>query len=312
MKKIFAKFLLIFFFSSSAFAASVQNFIIAKINNKALTSLELLDRFHFIILSSKIKIDSSSDRKLLLEQILDKMIDEELIRQEAAILKIETNREEINNAVEVFALRQKKNEAQLKLFFVKNGLSFDNFLQQVESEILWSKLISEVLRSKVKVADTEVMELLEQHKFSVNVKKFFIAEIVIAKSSKNAAQFASKMAIELRQGADFKSLVRQFSSALNSENSGEIGWVTPNEVDAKIYAELSKLEKGGYSAPVDLADGFHIFKLLDVKVEKSLKEQDFNAAKNVIFSHKLQTYAKGYLMDLRKKSFIEISRLSEL
>ncbi len=297
---------LVFLLISAPSFAVPTNFIAARVNNKAITNSEVDDRYRFVLRASKIKIKNAYDQKILREQVIDKMVDEELIRQEAENLKFEVTPAEMKEALEILALQRKQNSTQLKVFFINNGLSFENYLKQVESEILWSKIVSETLRSKVKVTDVEVKELFEQNKFSIDVRKFRIAEIVISNSS-NAAQFANKLADELRQGADFKNLVQQFSSAVSSENYGEIGWVSQSDIDPKIYAAISKLKKGGYSDSVQLGDGYHIFKLLDAKTEIKIHEKDLATAKNIIFNNKLQTLSKGYLMDLRKKAFVEVS-----
>lgn len=285
--------------------SSQENFIIAKVNNKAITNSELLDRYRFVITSAKIKISDVAERKLLTAQVLDKMIDEELIRQDAAVLKIEVTPEEMRESIDIIALQQKKNATQLKIFFIKNNLSFDNYLKQVEAEILWSKIVSEFLRAKVKVTDFEIKEFFEQHKFNTDIKKFLIAEILIG-DSKNGEQLALKLVEELKQGADFKNVVRQFSASLSAENNGEIGWVSASDIDPKIYAAISKLKKDGYSDPVKLSDGFHIFKLLDAKSETKIADQDLAAARNAIYAKKLQSLAKGYSMDLRKRAYVEI------
>ncbi len=307
MKKLIFFLIGFFVFSSSFATTSQENFIVAKVNKKAITYAELLDRYRFVVVVSKIKITEAQEKKLLISQILDKMIDEELIRQEAASLKMEVTPEEMRESIDVLAMQQKKNATQFKFFFANNGLSFDNYLQQIESEILWSKIISELLRSKVKVTEVEVKEFFEQHKFNTDVKKFLIAEILIA-PSQNSEQLATKLVEELRQGADFKNIVRQFSSSLSAENNGEIGWVSQSDIDQKIYAAVSKLKKDGYSEAVKLADGYHIFKLLDAKTETHIADQDLAAARNAIFAKKLQTVAKGYSMDLRKKAFVEITQ----
>lgn len=288
-----------------SFSAVIEDFVVVKVNNRAITNSEILDRYRFAISASKINIKSISDQKILRLQVIDKMIDEELIRQEAKNLKLEASEAEIKDAIEVISLQRKQKPHQFKLFFTKNNLSFDAYLKQIEAEILWSKIISEILRYKLKITDAEVREFFEQHKFNTNVKKFFVAEILISQSE-NAAQFANKLAIELRQGADFKNIVQQFSTSFTSENNGELGWISQADIDQKIYAVISKLGKGDYSDPVLLSDGYHIFTLLDAKTETKIHDQDLNAAKNAIFNHKLQSLAKGYLMDLRKKAFVEI------
>lgn len=301
---------IIFFTSFSAFAANVSspdNFIVAKINSKAITNSELIDRYRFVLSAAKMSKISPQDKEILLSQILDKMVDEELIRQEATKLKMEITPSEMRDAIDIVAAQQKKNATQFKIFFINNNLSFDNYLKQVESEIFWSKIISEVMRSKVKVTEVEVKEFFEQRKFNTSVKKYLVSEILISQSE-TALQMASKLTSELRQGADFKNIVKQFSGSITSENDGEIGWVTQADIDAKIYAAISKLGKGGYSDPVLLSDGYHIFKLLDSKSETKVADQDMEAARNIIFSRKLQSISKGYLMDLRKKAFVEIDR----
>jgi peptidyl-prolyl cis-trans isomerase SurA len=308
MKKFF--FAIFFFIQIPAFSATSPDFIIAKINSKAITNSEVVDRYRFVITASKIKINASQDKQLLLNQVIDKMVDEELIRQEGANLKLEVTPIEVRDFIEIVALQQKKNATQFKLFFINNGLSFDNYLKQVESEVLWSKIMSEVLKSRVRVTDVEVKEFFEQHKFNTDVTKFFVAEILISNAGRlaeTAGQLANKLVAELRQGADFKNIVRQFSGSITSENNGEIGWVSQVDIDQKIYVAISKLGKGGYSEPVLLADGYHIFKLLDAKTEATIADHDMNSARNAIFGKKLQSLAKGYLMDLRKKAFVEIT-----
>ncbi len=300
LSKLIAVFLL---FPSIAFS---QNFVIAKINNKIITISEANDRYHFVLTSSGIGVKDANEQKILRQQVVDKMIDEELIRQESQNLKLEVSPTEIRDALEIIALQRKQNTTQFKLFFTKKNLSFDNYLKQVEAEILWSKIMSEILRSKVKITDFEVKEFFEQHKFNSDIRKFLISEILI-NSSTNAAQLATKLVDELRSGANFKTIVQQFSSAISAENNGEIGWVSQSDIDPKIYAAISKLLKNGYSDAVLLEDGYHIFKLLDAKTESKVSDQDLNAAKNHIFNAKLQNLAKGYLMDLRKRSFIEKS-----
>ncbi len=306
-------FVIFFLLTSPAVAAtnkanSEAVFVVAKINNKVITNLELMDRYRFVLFSSKIKVNSPIEQKNLLEQVMDKMIDEELIRQEAEALKIETSAAEINEAAEIMVLQQKKNLSQFKISLITNNLSYVNFLRQVDAELAWSRIVSEALRSRVKITDTEVNEFFEQHKFNTNVTKILIAEIFIPESD-NAAILSKKLVDELRAGANFVNIVKQFSGdRLTAENNGELGWVSQGDIDPKIYSTIARLKKNEYSDPVLLNDGYYIFKVLGISKEAKIEDRDLNVARNNIFMRKLQTLAKGHLMDLRKKSFVEIDR----
>ena len=293
------------FISFSSQSAELTDFVVAKINNKAIADSEVVDRYSFVVLTAKLSVKEAGEQKILREQIIDKMVDEELIRQDAKNLKIEAGEKEIKDGIELIALQRKQTPEQFKALLQRNNLSFESYSKQVETEILWSKIIAETLRSKVKVSDVEVREFFEQHKLNSDVRKFLLAEVLIS-PSENAVQLASKLAIELKSGADFKTIVKQFSSSVIGDGSGEIGWVAQTDLDPKIYVAISKLGKGDYSDSVQLADGYHIFKLLDSRVETKIADQDLNAAKGIIFNRKLQSLAKGYLMDLRKRAFVEI------
>lgn len=298
-------------FTCNSFAKYSSSFIVAKVNDVAITNLELSDRYQFVTYSANIKSFSKSEKNNLLNQIIDKMVDEELIRQDAAKLGISNTQSEIQDAIDIFAIKQKRTSAQLRIALLKKGISYENYSKQIASELLWSKIISNVIRARVKTTEVELKEFLEQQKISIDVRKLKIAQIYIPKkkSSKNAKKIANKLAKELKKGADFETIVKQFSAdSYLSQNNGEIGWVSQSDIDKRIYSKVSKLKKGQYSNPILLNDGYYIFKLLDAKIEENIKEQDLELARKAVFIRKLENLAKGYLQDLRKKSFIEVDR----
>lgn len=280
--------------------------IVAKINNKAITNLELYDRYNFVLIASKVKISSEDDKNLLLRQILDKIIDEELIRQDAKSFTITVDQKEIDKTIEILAEKQGQNISQFKDFFQKNNLSYNNYLEQIKSEILWSKIVSNIIKPRVKVADFEIREFFEQKSIDVEYKKYNISEIVILNNRDFSKKFAEKILSDLKNGANFNSFVKQFSSGFSAESYGKIGWVYKSDIDARIYDEISKLKVGEYSDLVLLNDGFHIFKLDDIKSEIKISEKESDIAKNAIFLKELQNQAKGYLIELRRKAFVEV------
>jgi len=307
MIRIIKTLLLSYFFCvvfADAFAK--QNFIIAKVNNSAITNIELNDRYNFIIKSVGIKVKDEEEKQAILAQILDKIIDEELIRQDAKKYEISNKDEEVSEAVELLAIKNGNSLEKLQKSFHRNGFSYQNYLSQVSSEILWSKVVSNIIKPRVKVGDFEVKEFLEQQKYNIEFKKFDISEIVISNKKKNSKFLADKIYKELQGGSNFKEFVRQFSSGYSASQNGQIGWVYKSDIDPKIYNAIGSLKINKYSKPVLLADGFHIFKLNNMKSEIKIPKEAMSVAKNAIFSRKLQNASKSHLINLRKKSFIEI------
>lgn len=309
----FINFLLIVFFDIFCFQAygnqglKELDFVVVKVNNKVIVNSEIVARKQYALWSTKIKISNSTDQKILREQIIDKMIEEQLIRIEAEKLNITLSPQEFQEAFEIIANQRKQNSAQFKLTLKKSGISFADFSKYLEAEILWSKIIKEVLVSKIKVSDIETEEFIERGKSRADNRKFYLAEIVIDhKENQERAQiFSEKLFDDLQKGANFNELVRQFSMSISSQNLGVIGWVGQGDIDAKIYQAINLLSKNSYSRPILLSDGYHIFKLLDSRVEKTIDPKEADFARNLIFQSKLKTSALGYMMDMRKKAFIE-------
>lgn len=281
--------------------SSAKTVIIARVNDKIITNYDLSDRYRFLKLFNRLKISKNAVQS----RIIDKMIDEEIIRQQAKKLKITTSSNEIKGAIEGFARKKGVSYQKFKRSFAKKGISFQNFSKQVESELLWSKIITKILRPRIKISDLEIREFLEQKNQETDITQYKIAEIFIPKQ-KDSKTLVQKLYLELKEGANFNDFVRQFSQSDTAENNGEIGFVSKSDIDEKIYQEISQIEINQYSKPIFLQDGYHIFKLLDKKTSQKISDSQQNFAKQRIFMQKIKTSAKSYMMKIKKDAFIEI------
>jgi len=301
---------------SHSFSAPKSEVVaVAKVDNQIITNIDLIDRYKFALTTSKITVNSKQESALLLNQLLQKMIDEKLIIEEAKNYEIVTNDEEINDETIKIARDQNKTIEQFKNFFAKNGFSYQVYLEQIKSQILWAKIVNEVIAPKLKANESEIKEAMELRNISPDITQLLLAEIYIPfdyevnKESIDAKILAKKLAEELRSGKNFKSIVKQFSRSPSSENYGEIGWFGKNDLDPKIYQGVAKIKVGEVSDPVLLNNGYYLFKILDKKiVSNNLSDKDIKVIKGDILSKKLQISARSFMIDLRKKSFVEIGK----
>mgnify|MGYP000085120676 FL=1 len=65
-----------------------ENFIIAKVNDYAITKYDITSRYFIAKHFAKLKIVSNYEKSIFVNQIIEKMIDEELIRQTDKDIKI--------------------------------------------------------------------------------------------------------------------------------------------------------------------------------------------------------------------------------
>lgn len=79
--------------------------------------------------------------------------------------------------------------------------------------------------------------------------------------------------------ADFAALARRFSDEPNSAaQGGEVGWIAEAQLRPELRPLLSGLQAGGVSAPVRLADGWHIVKCLELQPGRPAPFEDVRAA----------------------------------
>jgi len=306
--------LIISFFSVTKALAS-QNppiFIIAKIDNQVITNIDLINRYRVVLKMSKIQFKLQLEKQIALNKIQQKIIDQTLQIRQARSLQKTIDEQRFQKAQAEIADGFQKTPQQLREFFKQQLVSYESFKQGLQAQLLWSDIIKKVIASKIKVNQSEIDELLELRKIKANIEKYFIAEIFIPFDHKNndvdSKDLATKLSEELKKGKNFIDIVKQFSRSPTAEFGGEIGWVGSGDVDDRIYEGIIRTKPEEVSAPILMDDGYYLFKVINKKTFSTLTEQDSNQIKNIIFSKKLQLLAKSYLMDLRKKSYIEINQ----
>ena len=274
------------------------------VNNKIITKDEIDERFEFLIKTSKLKIDKKNQRNIWRNMIAKRMVEEELILQKAKIYKITIDPKELDSKIESFVQKNHKNLEKFKLFLQKNNWNFANFQKQIEVELVWKKIIEEVIKPSVSVSIIEIKEWLEKEKIEGQNDKYLLQDFLI-ENSLNSQEFADKIYEELRAQDNFKNFINNFLLLKTKENSQNTSWFWSLELNQKIHQSISKLKIDEYSKPVLLEDGWHIFKLIDKRNDLKLSDQEYDFIKNQIANRKTELAIKNYLQELRKRAFIE-------
>ena len=274
------------------------------VNNKIITKDEIDERFEFLIKTSKLKIDKKNQRNIWRNMIAKRMAEEELILQKAKIYKITIDPKELDSKIESSVQKNHKNLEKFKLFLQRNNWNFANFQKQIEVELVWKKIIEEVIKPSVSVSIIEIKEWLEKEKIEGQNDKYLLQDFLI-ENSNNSQEFADKIYEELRAQDNFKNFINNFLLLKTKENSQNTSWFWSLELNQKIHQSISKLKIDEYSKPVLLEDGWHIFKLIDKRNDLKLSDQEYDFIKNQIANRKTELAIKNYLQELRKRAFIE-------
>jgi len=69
---------------------------------------------------------------------------------------------------------------------------------------------------------------------------------------------AAELVTQLRTGVDFAAIARQFSGAASAAAGGRIGWVTLDQMDPILAANIANLQEGSISEPIRTSAGIYI------------------------------------------------------
>ena len=88
---------------------------------------------------------------------------------------------------------------------------------------------------------------------------------------------AAAVVKEARAGKDFAALAKRESNDPTAAKGGDIGWVAAGQLPPLMEKTIFGLAKGAVSDPIESPAGFQIFKLEDIKEEKTLTLKEASA-----------------------------------
>ncbi len=283
--------------------------IAAVVNEDAITVSDVNDRLRLIIGSAGLP-NSSEIREKLKPQVMSALIEEQLKFQEARRLDIIVEQEEINKAFESIAAQNKIPADKFAAMLRQGGINPGTMKKQLESQIIWSKVVQQLLRPQVLVSDADIDNFVERLQASKGKKEYLVAEIFLPvespKEENNVKQLAGKLISQIKSGkAPFYKLAQQFSKSAGSAQGGDIGWVQQGQLPEELDQALLTIEKNQTSNIIRSVSGYHILFLRDDRLisDETIPSRDEIVSR--LGTERLERLQRRLLLDLKATAFIE-------
>lgn len=224
----------------------------------------------------------STGRAKLRRQILDRMVEEELVVQQAQRdTTVKVTEQEVLDAVEQTyqnARKQFSSEVEFQTQLRAVGLgTVEEWRRQLADDqrrrILQDRLF-ESLRQKGKLkpippTDAQMRDFWESNRAqqpkrpaTVSFRQIVIKPQADSLARARAYQLAESLLVVLRHGTDFASVAKRFSADTASrEQGGELGWFRRGVMFKQFEDVAFRLRPGEISDVVETPFGFHIIKL---------------------------------------------------
>ena len=248
-----------------AHAQSVQR-IAAIVNDEVVSVRDLRDRVRLVLFLSGIR-DTSESRQRIANQVLRTVVDERLQLQEAKKRGVSVSDGEVGRAVAEMERANRMAPGGLSLVLAENRVSVDSLRAQFRARIAWSKLVGRRLARRIDIGDEEVTAALARLEASRSEEAYRLGEILlpVSRSDDEATvrNAAERMVAQIRQGARFGALARQFSRTATAAVGGDLGWAARSELDPVVAAAVADLAPGDVLDPIRTISGFRILTLIE-------------------------------------------------
>jgi len=304
-----------------SYSETLVDKIVAIVNDEIITFSEFNNIYKPFItqINKEIKPEEEIDIK---KKILERMIEQRLILQEAKNKNIEVSKSEIDGAYE----NVKNNlggEDRLNEYLTNEGLTIEEFKKKIKEDLMVQKLINEMIRKNIEVSFSDVQKFYEE-----NIDKFKEPEEVkirhiVIKVSDPKEEEKSKEKIEtilkqIKEGGDFSELAKIYSDDESTKaNGGDVGWLKKGDLREDLAKIVFSLKEGEVSDVIKTSNEFRLIKVEGKKEGKvySLSDKiDINnnkvevreIVKDKVYEEKFKKKFDDYVRKLKDKSVIEI------
>ncbi|MCX5701934.1 MAG: SurA N-terminal domain-containing protein [Candidatus Omnitrophica bacterium] len=277
-----------------------QDRIVAIVNNDIVTQRDLNNFINFttIQLEEQYKDEELEDKiQSMKSDLLDKLIDDRLILQEARREKINIEEARVKARIEDIKKRY-ASDKEFQNALLQQGMSQADIETKIKEQLLMYAIIDAKIKRKIMINPAEVTDYYENNK-----DKFIISEQREFESlSIDNENTANDLYQKLKNNEGLQDVAKENSLELNKFNAQKNG-----ELRKEIEDVIFQLNLEEVSSPIKIENKYYIFKLVNIipTRQQTLSEnQDMIHA--FLYNKKLQEELTKWVDELKQRSYIKI------
>jgi peptidyl-prolyl cis-trans isomerase SurA len=247
--------------------------VVALVNDGLVLDSELQAQTHEIterLQSQNVALPSAD---VMRQQVLDRLVLEEIQAQRADRAGIKVSDEQVNAAMDDIAKRQGITLEQLPAKLAAEGIDYGEYRIELKREIARQILRSRDVIQRINITPHELDQYLEHQKKTASAtNEYNVSHILIAvaqDATPTQLAQASKRAQDIderaRAGEDFGKLAITYSASETALDGGSLGWRKGTELPTFLADVIARMKPGDVSEVMQTPSGFHIVKLNETR-----------------------------------------------
>jgi peptidyl-prolyl cis-trans isomerase SurA len=307
--------------AATADTAEVVDRIVAEVNDDIITLYELqraMEPFARRVRAMKRPI--SEERQMLFEvreKVLNQLIDQRLTDQEAKRFNITVSEAAVDSTVEEMKKRNRMTDRELRDSLAREGLSLEEYRQQLKDQMLRARLVNREVKSKIVITEQDIRSCYDANKDKYCGSTVYELRHIIMNQAPGADD-ATRAAVrqrmeavlqELEGGAAFADLARRYSESPLAAEGGYLGRFQVQDLAVEIQDALKGLQSGQHTAILSNDRGLQIFYVEQVHQTADRALEDVAAEiEDQLFNDIVNQKFQSWLSELRERSHVKIIR----
>ena len=287
--------------------------ILAVVNGEIITYSDLVIREKRVLGKNYASKDITTDaRESIRERILQDLIDERLMIEEAERIKISPTEEEVENHLDQIKRENGfESDEAFDAALSKDGLTRQDLEKNIHEDLSLLRIHQRVLHQPVQVTDREIEEYYDQEWTGnqegtrVEISHIFLGDHPITEIE----QKAKKIFQAWEEGQSFAQLVSQYAEDPSQKEGGYLGWFYEKDLRPEFAEAIKGIPPGDMAGPVKTDAGHHILFLSERKnmgLEKG--SPIWEKIKETLIERKKADNYETWMERLRRKATIEVHK----
>ncbi len=292
--------------SSVAYAA--QSRVVAVVNGEMISSFDLEKRLVPVYILNKVDPKKSSQkdtREKMAKQILELMIQEKILMQEAAKSGIAVSEQALEQQFQARVASTGKTEDAFLKDIKKQGYTKESLLDEIKREITIQQLISRNVTSKIVIRDEEVEEYFNSNPNIGGGNASYEVALLVYPDENTAKKYYEDLQ---KKKKSFESVAKSVSVGPNPEDGGNLGLVAASDMAPELLQLVQILKVGDVSPVISLGTQPAQVKLVDKVIVEGEAELDALTKSRItetLKSSQTQSAYMEYLEKLKDKAIVD-------
>ena len=245
--------------------------VIAVVDSGVIMESELNLRVQDIIGRLRSEGTELPPKELLEEQVLERLIIEEIQLQIGDSAGVKISDAELNRALSMLASQNSMNLEQFKESLDANNSSYSKLRDSVRKELIIQRVQRGKVGANIEISEQEIENFLNSEEGRSKLAEQYNVQQILLSLNSEAPE--SKVNATKEKGADiikrynegesFEKLAATYSSDQNALEGGSLGWRKATELPTLFSDVVTKMKVGEASELIRSGAGFHIIRLAE-------------------------------------------------